>query len=94
MKLGALSGYHPKAFTISPPRIDEVIEKRLSFVQKIIEEKIPLRNINIKTTFSKLDSLLQVLLISFKNNIHLIEFVDNFGIRNVRQAIELAKLPG
>lgn len=91
MKLGALSGYHPKAFTISPPRIDEVIEKRLSFAQKITRGEIPLRNINIKTTFSKLDSLLQVLLISFKNNIHLIEFVDNLVYGNVRQAIELAK---
>lgn len=91
MKRGALSGYHPKAFTISPPRIDEVIEKRLLFAQKITRGEIPLRNINITTTFSKLDSLLQVLLISFKNNIHIIEFVDNLVYGNVRQAIELAK---
>ncbi|HEY7419111.1 MAG TPA: AAA family ATPase, partial [Ktedonobacteraceae bacterium] len=35
MRLGALSGYHPKAFTISPPRIDRVIEKRLQFGLKI-----------------------------------------------------------
>ncbi|HAB51782.1 MAG TPA: hypothetical protein DCE80_06370 [Ignavibacteriales bacterium] len=91
MKLGALSGYHPKAFTISPPRIDEVIEKRLAFAQKITRGEIPLRNISITTTFSKLDSLLQVLLISFKNNIQLIEFVDNLAYGNVRQAIELAK---
>ncbi len=31
MRSGALSGYHPKAFTIAPPRIDEAIEKRLLF---------------------------------------------------------------
>lgn len=91
MKSGALSGYHPKAFTISPPRVDEVIEKRLLFAQKITRGEIPLRNINITTTFSKLDSLLQVLLISFKNDIYLIEFVDNLIYGNVRQAIELVK---
>lgn len=34
LKSGALTGYHPKAFTISPPRLDEVLEKRLIFAKK------------------------------------------------------------
>jgi len=39
---GALSGYHPKAFTISPPRVDEVLKKRLLFALKVAEGRVRL----------------------------------------------------
>src|SRR5690606_16703128 len=42
MRSGALSGYHPKAFTISPPRIDRVIHKRIAFGLKLASGQIPL----------------------------------------------------
>jgi hypothetical protein len=42
LKIGALSGYHPKAFTISPPRIDRVIEKRLRFALRLTSGEIPI----------------------------------------------------
>ncbi|OEU55231.1 MAG: hypothetical protein BA868_00815 [Desulfobacterales bacterium C00003106] len=50
---GALSGYHTKAFTIPPPRLDEVVRKRLEFAQKITSGEIALRvRKKIKCTFS------------------------------------------
>ncbi len=47
---GALSGYHTKAFTIAPPRIDEVILKRLVFAQRIASGEIVLTVLKTKTS--------------------------------------------
>lgn len=43
---GALSGYHPKAFTIAPPRVDEVIQRRINFALKIARGEIKLSYLN------------------------------------------------
>jgi hypothetical protein len=42
MRRGALTGYHPKAFTIAPPRVDRVIRKRLVFGLRLTSGQIPL----------------------------------------------------
>jgi len=88
---GALSGYHTKAFTISPPRIDDVIIKRLSFAQKITTGEISLSKLQNKTSFSKLELLLE----SFKNSLirnrSLFQFIENISNGNVRKSIELIK---
>src|SRR3972149_5979931 len=42
-KEGALTGYHPKAFTVSPPRIDRVIQKRLEFALKLTSGQIQIK---------------------------------------------------
>jgi len=88
---GALSGYHTKAFTISPPRIDEVVQKRLSFAQRIATGEIPLSAIPVRTSFSVLDKLIQVFKESLKENERLYEFIENISNGNVRRAIELIK---
>ena len=44
-RLGTLSGYHAKAFTIAPPRIDTVIEKRLNFALRLTTGKIPVQTL-------------------------------------------------
>jgi hypothetical protein len=88
---GALSGYHTKAFTIPPPRLDEVIKKRLEFAQMITSGQIPLTKFNSKTSFSKLHKLIDVFLISLERNPQLLTFLNNVSNENIRKAIELVK---
>lgn len=88
---GALSGYHTKAFTISPPRIDDVVLKRLSFAQKITSGEIRLSKLEGNTSFSKLHALLESFKHSLVVNPALYQFLDNISNGNVRKAIELIK---
>jgi hypothetical protein len=90
-KSGALSGYHTKAFTIAPPRIDDVINRRLTFAQKITRGEISLSKLKIKTSFSKLDTLIQCLKDSLEHNADLYTFFENVSNGNIRKAIELIK---
>lgn len=90
-KEGALSGYHPKAFTIAPPRIDDVINKRLLFAQKITRGEIPLSKLNNATSFSKLDILIQCFIDSLATNKYLFTFFENVSNGNIRKAVELIK---
>jgi len=89
-KLGALSGYHPKAFTISPPRVDEVIRKRLLFASAVAEGKVELKSIasTISVKLRALQKYLNVLIYSFDINKDLIEFIDNVCSGNIRLALE------
>lgn len=88
---GALSGYHTKAFTISPPRIDDVVLKRLTFAQKITSGEIKLSKLESNTSFSKLHVLLESFKHSLLANPTLYQFLDNISNGNVRKAIELIK---
>lgn len=88
---GALSGYHTKAFTIPPPRIDEVISKRLSFAQRITNGEITLSKLSNKTSFSKLHDLIDAFKASLKSKRELYEFLENLSNGNVRKCIELIK---
>lgn len=90
-KEGALSGYHPKAFTIAPPRIDDVINRRLSFAQRITNGEIALSKLNNTTSFSKLDILIQCFIDSLESNRSLFTFFENVSNGNIRKAIELIK---
>lgn len=93
VKTGALSGYHPKAFTISPPRIDRVVELRLAFALKITSGEIPLhtRGTDIKVTFSPMDSVLRAFLYSIERRDDLFELLDNLSGGNVRLALDLVR---
>lgn len=90
-KEGALSGYHPKAFTIAPPRIDDVINKRLLFAQKITRGEIPLSKLKNATSFSKLDILIQCFIDSLATNRYLFTFFENVSNGNIRKAVVLIK---
>jgi hypothetical protein len=90
IKTGALSAYHIKAFTISPPRIDEMIEKRLRFAQKIARGEISL-SIQVPATFSRLEILIEAFIQSLNTNKKLYELLENISMGNNRQAIELVK---
>lgn len=87
---GALSAYPHKVFTISPPRIDLVIEKRLSFALEMAEGKIPLEIANyVKINSKNLAIFLKVLIHSLAVNNELKEFLTNITGGNIRSAIEL-----
>ena len=88
---GALSGYHTKAFTIAPPRVSEVITKRLHFAQKITRGEIRLSTWQGDVTFSKLDALIEVLLSSLEKDPKLYELIDNIANGNIRKSIEMVK---
>lgn len=86
---GALAAYPHKVFTISPPRIDAVIEKRLLFALKMAEGKVPLENFNfVKVNVASLAQFIKALLSSLSQNTDLHEFLQNITGGNIRAAIE------
>lgn len=93
IKKGALSGYHPKAFTIAPPRLDLVIEKRLEFARKISNGEIPLAQFDgsVGVNLNTLKGLIEVLIHSFENNLELFRFIDNICNGNIRLGIDIVK---
>ena len=88
LREGALSGYHPKAFTISPPRIDDVIIRRLEFAKLIASGDVPISTLNISADFTSLYSLLDILIYSLQFNKELVSFIDNISNGNIRMAID------
>ena len=93
IKVGALSGYHPKAFTISPPRIDLVVKKRLQFALKLTSGEIPIHTLdtNVHVQLIKLDAIIRVFLDSLQYSRNLEEFIDNIVGGNVRLALDLIR---
>jgi GTPase SAR1 family protein len=86
---GALNAYPHKVFTISPPRIELVIEKRLIFALKMAEGKIPVETLQfIRVNSENLSQFIKALLSSFVNNSDLMEFLTNITGGNIRTAIE------
>jgi hypothetical protein len=100
MRRGALTGYHPKAFTIAPPRIDRVIRKRLIFALRVTTGHILLDNAmkDAHLDLGSLQILLQVFLRSTTRTEHsskkkddLMRCVENIASGNVRLALELVR---
>lgn len=85
---GALNAYPHKIFTISPPRVDEMISKRLRYAVRLArgEEVSPLNNANV--TSENLALFLEVLISSLQKNKEINEFLDNITGGNIRKVIE------
>jgi hypothetical protein len=88
---GVLSAYHPKAFSISPPRIERVIVKRLQFAQKITSGEIPVRNLSSSVELPRLGKILKSFEVSLDRNPDLVECIDNMASGNVRLALDYVK---
>lgn len=85
---GALTAYPHKVFTIAPPRIDQVLDKRLQFALEMSEGKIPLEHAEfVRIHIDNLSSFIRVLLQSLRKNKSLGEFIENITGGNVRQAL-------
>jgi hypothetical protein len=93
LQIGALSGYHPKAFTIAPPRIDRVVEKRLDFALEITSGQIPLKlpSGTVLVNLDRMDAIIRVFCSSLERNDQLRELIDNIPNGNVRLALDLIR---
>lgn len=87
---GTLTGYQPRVFTIDPPRVDRVIERRLRFSRKELDRsgRLPTFPQNLTVNAIRLGQYIDVLIHAFENNDELVAFVDNMSGGNVRRALE------
>jgi GTPase SAR1 family protein len=91
-KYGALSGYHAKAFTIAPPRVDKVLERRLVFALKITSGEIPIQKLgHVSAHLKSLDALIRVFTSSLAANTDLAACIDNISGGNIRLALDLVR---
>lgn len=92
---GALSAYHAKAFTISPPRVDRVINKRLQYAIQLLDSGSIGRSmeyVGIDVDLGDLLDYLKIIDYSFQSNVELVEFVDNVCGGNIRLALDFVKV--
>ena len=91
-RAGSMSAYPQKVFTISPPRIDLVLEKRLNFVLNIAEGKLPFEGLSgFSIHIPTLSIFIKTLLYSFNHNPKLNELLSNITGGNIRSVIELIR---
>ena len=90
-KFGALTAYHAKAYTIAPPRIDQVIQKRLAFALKITSGELPIKSVSVSLELKKLDSVIRALVRTLDTKSEIGELLDNLSGGNVRLALDLVK---
>ena len=89
-KDGSLSAYQPRVFTISPPRIDQVVLKRLQYAQSLIlDGGFTLGSTGITVDSDTLNDYIQVLINSIEKNRDLAECLDNVSAGNVRRALDV-----
>ena len=87
---GSLAAYQPRVFTISPPRVDQVILKRMSFAEAQLKETGRLDSFpkGLSLNSVTLEHYIAVLLQSFRTSKDLNEFIDNLSGGNVRLALD------
>lgn len=86
---GALSGYQPRVFTISPPRTDIMLQRRVDFALHQLKETGRLGSFPAGVTVDSgsLIDFLEVLADNFRSNERLLELVDNIAGGNMRMAL-------
>ena len=88
-RMGSLSGYHPVAYTVSPPRLDDVLAKRLNFSLKILRGEVALKRLkNVRFNLKNLYAFLMVFVQNLNDNESLFRFFDNVSNGNVRLALD------
>ncbi len=88
-RYGTLAAYPQRILTISPPRTDLVLEKRLVFALEMAEGRLPIEKLSGVSL--KLDSIvlfLKALLESLRKSPEISEFLSNITGGNIRQVIE------
>ncbi|WP_152926577.1 P-loop NTPase fold protein [Shimia sp. SK013] len=86
---GALSAYPHRVFTISPPRVDEVVSKRLKFAIRIAEGKVSLPRLQaINVQLSGIASLFSVMQDAVNRNTDIQLFLENITGGNIRDLIQ------
>ena len=89
-KRGALAAYQPRVFTVSPPRADQVILKRLEFARSQLSEfgRLPGFPQGFTLNSESLLVYIDVLIAAFESNDKLIALVDNLSSGNIRRALD------
>lgn len=87
---GAISGYHPRAFTISPPRFDQLMEKRIEAAAMMLRGELPLPTIGEGATIQiqHVSNYLDVLKYSFAREPELLAFCEDISCGNMRLALD------
>jgi hypothetical protein len=89
---GALTGYQPRAFTVLPPRVENVVAKRLEFGAKHYEEHGRLPEwLGWTADSDDLRDYLGVLIKSFRRSDPLQRTLVNLSGGNARRALELMR---
>lgn len=87
---GALTGYQPRAFTVQPPRVENVVAKRLEFGAKHYEKHGRLPEwLGWTADSDDLRDYLDILIKSFKRSEPLQRTLVNLSGGNARRALEL-----
>lgn len=87
-----ISAYPQRILTISPPRVDLVLEKRLKFSLDLAEGRLPLERLEgITLRLESIALFLRTLMHSLKTSRDLREFLSNITGGNIREALELIK---
>ncbi|WP_275291350.1 hypothetical protein [Amycolatopsis sp. La24] len=86
---GALSGYLPRVFTISPPRADVMLRKRVAFALRQLDGSGNQGDIleHVSVSSENLVNFLSVLDQNFQNNRNVLGFIDNLAGGNMRLAL-------
>lgn len=86
---GSLSAYPHRVFTISPPRIDEVVSKRIKFAIRIAEGRISLPRLQaINVQLTGIASLFSTLESAVDRNTDIKIFLENITGGNIRELIQ------
>ena len=89
---GSISAYPQRILTISPPRIDLVLQKRLQFSLELAEGRLPLDRLDgITLRLDSIATFLKALIYSLRNNKEISELLANITGGNIREALELIK---
>ena len=93
---GSLTAYPHRVFTIAPPRVDQVIIKRVEFALNMAEGRIRIDRIqDIRLHLVNIAAFLKALLHSLAKSNELIEFLSNITAGNIRTVIDfVAKFIG
>lgn len=88
---GSLTAYHPRVFTVPPPRVDLVIERRLDFARRQLQETGRLESFPEGLTIDSdnLLTYLDVLIEAFTAQTDFVELIDNLSNGNVRLALQM-----
>ena len=89
---GALSGYHARAFTISPPRLDDVIQRRLRYAIRVAESGELGSLSGIRIDVPSVAEYMRGVADSFQRSQDLIEFCDNMCGGNIRLALDFIRM--
>lgn len=88
-KNGVIAAYPQHVFTISPPKTNEVITKRLIFAKKIAKGEFKY-SYNIGLSLENLSNIIDIIINSFdsQNGKEIYEFIENIMNGNIRNSLQ------